>query len=126
MVVGSEMTCMGGSHAGRPRPIAIGKDECSPAVKDAERHWRAEAKKFKGHDHYGEWIQACKDGKPNAPGSSFDYSVPFTQAILLGCIALRFPGVELHWDDNKKKFSNHSEANEWLAFDAREGYSVKA
>lgn len=126
MVVGSKMTCMGGSHAGRPRPIAIGKDEYSSAVKDAERHWRAEAKKFKGHNHYGEWIQACKDGKPNAPGSSFDYSVPFTQAILLGCIALRFPGVELKWDNKKEQFSNHSEANEWLAATARDGFSVKA
>ncbi|MCM8535619.1 MAG: Gfo/Idh/MocA family oxidoreductase [Lentisphaeraceae bacterium] len=124
MVIGSKMTAMGGSHAGRPRPIALGNDEYSSAVKDAERHWRSEAKKFKGHNHYGEWIEAAKAGKKNAPGSSFDYSVPFTQAILIGCIALRFPGVELKWDNDKKQFSNHEEANKWLAFKARDGFAI--
>jgi hypothetical protein len=124
MVVGSKMTALGGSHAARPRPIAIGKEPYSSAVKDAEKAWRVEAKKLKGDNHYGQWIEAAKAAKPNAPGSSFEYAVPFTQSILLGCIALRFPGEELHWDDDKKQFSNHSEANKWLSFEARNGFDI--
>jgi predicted dehydrogenase len=124
MVVGSKMTVMGGSHASRPLPIALAGQDFGPAVKDAEKHWRAESKKHKGDNHYGQWIAAAKAGDPNAPGSKFDYAVPFTQSILLGCLALRFPGEELVWDDKKQQFSNHSEANKWLAAEPRKGYSL--
>ena len=125
MVVGAKLSAMGGLCAGRPRPIAIGKEDYSPAVKELERHWRAEAKKHKNEDNYGQWVNAVKEGKPSAPGSCFDYSAPFTQAILLGCIALRFPGQELHWDHHKSEFSNFNEANNWLSFQAREGFKVR-
>ena len=125
MVVGSKMTAMGASHAARPRPIALGKEAYNKEnVKEVEKFWRDEAREFKRDNHYGQWIEAAKSGKPNAPGSSFDYSVPFTQAILLGCIALRFPGLELKWDDKKKQFSNSLEANQYLGFQARKGFSI--
>jgi predicted dehydrogenase len=125
MVVGSKMTAMGGSHAGRPRPIAFTGKEYSQEVKEAERHWRTESKKYKNDNHYKQWLDAAKAGDQQAPGSSFDYSVPFTQSILLGCVALRFPGEELIWDDKNKNFSNHKKANEWLSFEARSGFSLK-
>jgi len=124
MVVGSKMTAMGGSHAGRPLPIAIGKQAYGPEVKELERQWREIAKNHKGDDHYGQWVNAAKSGDVNATGSKFDYSVPFTQSILLACIALRFPGQELQWDDSKKAFSNHSEANQWLSFQPRKGFDL--
>ena len=125
MIEGSKLTTMGGLCAGRPRPIAIGdKDYNSNEVKELERHWRAEAKKHKGDDHYVKWVEGVKANKPNAPGSDFDYSIPFTQAILLGCVALRFPGKELLWDNAKQKFSNSSEANQYLSFTARKGFNI--
>jgi predicted dehydrogenase len=124
MVVGKTMSAMGGSHAGRPLPISITGKEFGDEVKEAEKHWRAESKNFKGGNHYGEWIQAAKEGKPNVPGSSFDYAVPFTQSILLGCIALRYPGQELVWDARKAQFSNFSDGNQWLQFKPRAGYSL--
>ena len=49
-----------------------------------------------------------------------------TQAILLGCIALRFPGQELKWDAKKRCFSNHEEANKWLSAKTLNGYSYRA
>jgi hypothetical protein len=48
-----------------------------------------------------------------------------TQAILLGCIALRFPGQELHWDNAQRRFSNLPEANEWLTVKPRKGYDLR-
>jgi hypothetical protein len=59
-------------------------------------------------------------------GSTFEYSVPMTQAILLGCLALRFPGEELKWDSKSSRFANHDEANKWLSDTPRAGYILKA
>lgn len=122
-IAGSEMTAMS-PHPGRPLPIALGGQEYSSAVKDAERHWRAESKKLKGVHHYARWIDAAKSGKFGDSGSNFDYSVPLTQAVLLGCIAQRFPGEELHWDQKQQRFSNHEKANQWLSFNARSGFDI--
>lgn len=123
-IAGSKMTALC-PHPGRPQPVAIDGQEYSSDVKDAERHWRAESKNIKGVHHYARWIEAAKTGKYGDAGSNFDYSVPLTQTVILGCIAQRFPGEELHWDHKKQKFSNHEKANEWLSFKARDGFSIK-
>jgi predicted dehydrogenase len=124
MIVGSELSAMGGSHASPPRVISLTGQEYGPEVKEAEKHWREKGKPLQGTNHYGQWIEAAKAGDQAMPGSSFDYSVPFTQAILLGCLALRFPDQELVWDDQKKQFANNEEANQWLSSEARDGFSV--
>ena len=121
---GTKMTAMC-PHPGRPVPISLGKTY-GTEVKEAEKYWRAEAKKAKGVHHYKQWVEAAKANKPLDPGSNFDYSVPFTQAILIGCIALRFPGQEFIWDDNKKQFANHTEANKFLGFVPRKGFEYKS
>jgi hypothetical protein len=124
LIVGSKMTAMGGSHASPPIPIALGEQEYGPAVKDVEREWREVQKTLSGVNHYGSWIAAATSGDPTKAGSNFEYAVPMTQAILLGCIALRFPGKELHWNHVKREFSNLPEANEWLTFKPRQGYDL--
>ena len=98
MLVGSNMSVMGGSHADRPRPIATKGKAYGEHVKELERFWRAEAKKLTKDNHYAQWVHAAKSGNTELPTSKFEYSVPFTQALLLGCIALRFPGTTLEWD----------------------------
>jgi predicted dehydrogenase len=125
LIVGSKMTAMGGSHASPPMPIALGKEAYSPAVKDAERVWREELKKTQGCNHYGQWVEACKAGDLKKPGSNFEYSAPMTQVLLLGCIALRFPGTELKWDARRARFTNHAEANRWLASAQRDGFKLR-
>ena len=122
MVVGSKLSAQGGQTAGRPLPISITGQKYSDDVKDLEKHWRAELKKHKGEDHYKKWVDAAKAGKLRGPGSDFDYAVPFTQGILVGCIALRYPGQELKWDHSKQEFSNFKEANKWLSITPRKGY----
>jgi len=107
-------------------PIALGKEAYSPAVKEAERAWREELKKTQGCNHYGQWVEACKAHDLKKPGSNFEYSVPMTQVLLLGCIALRFPGVELKWDARNARFTNHAEANRWLASAQRDGFKLRA
>jgi predicted dehydrogenase len=125
MIVGSKMTAVGGSHASPPLPVALGKEAYGPAVKDAERQWREVSKQLKGCDHHKQWVDACLAHDMKVPGSTFEYSVPMTQAILLGCLALRFPGKELKWDNKKHQFTNLPEANQWLASKPRAGYELK-
>jgi predicted dehydrogenase len=126
MVVGSKLTAYGGSHAAKPRVIGVGDKVDADAVKDADKHWQEVHKGLKGTDHYGQWVHAAESKDREATKSNFEYAAPFTQGILLGCIALRFPGQELHWDNEKKQFSNFSEANQWLSFKPREGYNLNA
>ena len=126
MILGSKVTVMGGGTAARPRPIAITGESYGSGVKDLERHWREESKKHKAESPYQQWIDSAKLGKENSLASNIDYSVPFTQGILLGCIALRFPGQELHWDNEKKRFSNNKQANKWLKLKPRKGFSLQS
>jgi predicted dehydrogenase len=128
MVIGSKMTAVGGSHAGEPHVIGVGDKADAAAVKEAEAHWQGVKKTVKGTNHYAQWVKAAeaKDPAGTKPGTQFEYSVPFTQAILLGCVALRFPGQELKFDPEKKQFTNFAEANEWLTYKPRAGYSIDA
>jgi predicted dehydrogenase len=126
MVIGSKLTAMGGSHAGTPHVIAVGDKVDGAAVQEADKHWQEVHKTLKGTDHYGQWVHAAEAKDPKATKSNFEYAAPFTQALLLGCIALRFPGQELLWDNEKKQFSNFAEANQWLSFKPREGYNLNA
>ncbi len=46
--------------------------------------------------------------------SSFDYAGPLTETVLLGTIAIRFPGQSLKWDPAKLEITNFSDAQPWL------------
>ncbi len=70
--------------------------------------------------HYRDWIRACKGGDPAC--SNFEVAVPFVEWMLLGTIALRFPG-KLEWDAEKGQFSNNSDANRYLTPTFRKGWS---
>jgi predicted dehydrogenase len=125
MIVGSKMTAVGGSHAAPPVPMALAGQEYGPAIKEVESHWRGELKKLEGCDHYHQWLRAAEASEPARPGSKFQYAAPMTQAILLGCLALRFPGQELNWDSQKRCFTNFAPANQWLASKPRPGFSLE-
>ena len=51
---------------------------------------------------------------PSKCGSRLAYAAPLTEALLIGCIALRFPGEELVFDPKTMQFTNKPEANEFL------------
>ena len=60
--------------------------------------------------HEQNWVDAIK-GKTKAT-SNFDYSGPFTEAVLLGNVALMFPGTKLLWDGPNMKITNVAAAND--------------
>jgi predicted dehydrogenase len=72
--------------------------------------------------HEQNWIDACK-GKTRAV-SHFDYAGPFTETVLLGNLAIRFPGRKLEWDGPNMKVTNVPEANEFIKPVYRTGWSL--
>jgi predicted dehydrogenase len=76
-----------------------------------------------GKDHYAQWVDACKGN--GTPTSNFDYSGPLTETVLLGTIAIRFPGKKLKWDTESLKVTNIKEANQYVHHGYRKGWDVK-
>ena len=72
--------------------------------------------------HEMDWVRACKSGKP--AGSNFDYAGPFTEAVLLGNLAIRHPYNTLKWDSENLQITNHAEANAYVRRNYREGWSI--
>jgi len=56
--------------------------------------------------------------------SHFDYAGPFTESVLLGNVALRFPGQRLEWDAANTKITNVPEANQYVVHNYRNGWTL--
>lgn len=72
--------------------------------------------------HEQDWIRSCKDGKPSS--SHFDYSGPLSEMVLMGNLAVRYPGRELVWDGEKMEVTNDAEANAFVRSQYREGWAL--
>ncbi len=72
--------------------------------------------------HHAEWIKACKEGTPTR--SSFDFAGPLTEAVLLGTVCVRVGGRRLRWNSENLKVTNLPEANEYLHYDYRSGWTL--
>jgi predicted dehydrogenase len=72
--------------------------------------------------HEQNWLDACKGG-PKAV-SNFDYSGPLTEMVVMGNLAILFPGRKLDWDGEKMMVTNHPPANDLVMAKYREGYSL--
>lgn len=96
------------------------------------------------HGHHSDWVEACKSGyssnNHNKPTSSFDYSGPLTESILMGNLAIRsyglrkptlkknqfnYPGrKKLLWDGIHMKITNFDDANQFVKREYRQGGSL--
>jgi hypothetical protein len=72
--------------------------------------------------HHEEWIEACKKGTPTE--SNFGFAGPLTEAVLLGSVAIRMGGEELHWDSANMKILDAPEAESLLRYEYRQGWSL--
>ncbi|HUR52886.1 MAG TPA: Gfo/Idh/MocA family oxidoreductase, partial [Gemmataceae bacterium] len=77
----------------------------------------------KGDDHYLQYVEAVR-GKATT-SAPFSYSGPMTEMVLLGCLATRFPKVDLKWDTKALKFTNHDAANAFVKKTYRKGWEVE-
>jgi predicted dehydrogenase len=74
-------------------------------------------------NHYHEFVDAVL-GKTTT-STTFDYSGPLTEAVLLGPLATRFPRTTLEWDGRKLRFRNSKEATAFVRRKYRDGWKVK-
>ena len=72
--------------------------------------------------HEQNWIDAIRGHKKAA--GDFDYAGPFTETVLLGNLALLFPGRLLAWDGPNMKVTNATDANEYVQHHYRSGWSL--
>jgi predicted dehydrogenase len=76
-----------------------------------------------GQNHYLQFVEACRGN--GRTSTSFDYSGPLTEAVLLGCLATRFQKQTLDWDAVKLQITNVKEANNFVRRTYRKGWEVK-
>jgi Oxidoreductase family, C-terminal alpha/beta domain len=91
--------------------------------------------------HYTQWVEACLQGYGKMQLSSpFEYAGPFTEAVLMGNLAIRsyqmqklsadgksrsYPGrKKLLWDAKNMKITNFDDANQFVKREYREGWSL--
>jgi predicted dehydrogenase len=85
--------------------------------------------------HYTQWVEACLKGYGKMTLSSpFEYAGPFTEAVLMGNLALRsyamtgpdgkgYPGrKKLLWNAKEMKITNFDEANQFVKRTYRNGW----
>lgn len=110
IIVGTEGTLLL-PHVAAPRlfPAARFKDYPLP--------------KLKPHNHWDQWVEACL-GR-GATSAGFDYAGPLTEAVLLGSVAVRYPGTTLEWDAAKMIFPNLPAANAHVRRAYRPGWKVR-
>jgi predicted dehydrogenase len=74
--------------------------------------------------HFGEWVEAIKEDKPDKPMSNFQYAGRLTETVLLGVVALK-AGKPIEWDAEAMKARNCPEADHFIRRDYRRGYSIR-
>ena len=110
---------------GNPLVIAAADHEWNAETKAMQRAGADAVKGLTFHNHFKEFVDAAKAGDPQACGSKMAYAAPFTQALLVGAIGLRFPNRELRFDPAAGRFTNCSEANAFLQAPSRGAFSMK-
>ncbi|MFQ6036133.1 MAG: Gfo/Idh/MocA family protein [Sedimentisphaerales bacterium] len=114
LFIGDKGKLLGPSHAGVPRLIPESK------MKEYGRPPRMLERSI---GHHKEWIQACKDNKPENAKSGFWYSGPFTEALLVGNLAVRL-GRPVEWDAKKMRSPNAPEADNYITKFYRLGWTL--
>ena len=76
-----------------------------------------------GVHHWHSFIDALRgEGTTSA---DFEYAGPFTETVLLGNLAKRFPTQSLAWDAKKLQVTNFSEANDFTHRTYRKGWEIE-
>lgn len=80
--------------------------------------------KVVGDDHYLQWTRACLDRSRKTLCPFDTLAGPLTEAILLGNVALRFPGKKLDWDTTAFAFPGATDADQFLRRTYRKGWNI--
>ena len=114
LFVGDKGKLLGPSHAGAPRLIPESK---------MKEYGKPPQVLPRSIGHHQEWIAACKDNKPEDAKAGFWYSGPFTEALLVGNLAVRL-GRPVEWNAEKMRSPNAPEADNFITKFYRAGWSL--
>jgi hypothetical protein len=110
-------------------------------TKLTQSNTKSDLQKLPESGHQVAWTRACKAGfgstEHKSLTSSFDYSGPLTETVLMGNLAIRsynvktakgeFPGrKKLLWDGTNMKITNFDDANAFVKRKYREGFELGA
>jgi predicted dehydrogenase len=130
MLIGDKGVMMCGTYGNKPKVYLKGGEKLEMPA-DAFQTKYTSLPEF---GHHVAWTDACKAGfaskEHKALSSSFDYSGPLTETVIMGNLAIRsynlrkenadgkgfnYPGRKrLLWDGNSMKITNFDEANQFV------------
>jgi predicted dehydrogenase len=124
-----EYTIEGALYIGtKGKMLALKDPRAAPVLLPASRHEAYGTPKQqieRSEGHHKEWYLACIGEKPyDYPKGNFAYSAPFTEMILLGCIAQQVGG-KLYYDKASGQFTNNDVANSFITKTYRRGWEFK-
>ncbi|MHA3775366.1 Gfo/Idh/MocA family protein [Verrucomicrobiota bacterium sgz303538] len=95
-----------------------------PQLYPTDKFASVQIEKVPGSSHYHAWVDAALSGTKTT--DSFEYAGPLTEAVQLGNVATRFPGVTLEWDAAGLRIPNKPEAELLLTKKYRQGWEISA
>ncbi len=117
LLIGDEGAIMGNCYGESPRIVP------ESGMRKYKRPPRTLERIPEGPDgHEQDWLRACKGGQPAT--SSFDYSGPLSETVLMGNLAVRFPGRQLLWNGEAMEVTNDEAANAYVRREYREGWHL--
>lgn len=97
----------------------------APQLHPRERLASVRPPKLEPQNHYRQFIDAIIDRQPGTTRSAFPYAARSTEMVLLGTIAVRFPGEKLAWDADGMRFPAFEEANQYVKRSYRAGWETE-
>jgi hypothetical protein len=147
--IGEPGSANGGMLIGEKGIMTFGTYGMAPQVylndgtKLQQTNTKTDIQKMPESGHQFSWTRACKAGfgskEHKELTSSFDYSGPLTETVLMGNLAIRsynvrvarkqggyeFPGrKKLLWDGKNMKITNFEEGNQFVKRQYRDGWSL--
>ena len=113
---------------GLPTLIAYGNHDWNDESKEAARTLQQALKgapPFNENAHYRQFVEAALASEPAKCLSRMSFAAPFTQSLLIGAIALRWPGRRFAFNASAGRFENAPEADAFLKAPARGAFSMK-
>ncbi|MEI7909820.1 MAG: Gfo/Idh/MocA family oxidoreductase [Verrucomicrobiota bacterium] len=93
-----------------------------PQLLPKEKFANVPRPQVKGENHYHSFVNSILDDTPCE--SSFAISGPMSEAVILGTVAIRTPGVKLDWDAQALKITNSAAADALLRRSYRDGWKI--
>jgi predicted dehydrogenase len=112
VLVGTEGLLVLPHQTAAPFAVSGGKTLTLPEIAVPER------------DHYREFVDAVLGGHKQPCSAGFDYAGPLTESVLMGNVAVFFPGETLAFDARTLSFPTRREANEHLTRTYRQGWGI--